>query len=110
MSTWGPEELAEVFLHDVPPEIASAAERFDGAPSPDMFSSRGRSAHGPRYQPACSPPASRLAPLAFQRRVTRERLGLEVEVIPGGHLPLLARPAELADRPTAVTRVGDRRS
>jgi pimeloyl-ACP methyl ester carboxylesterase len=41
----------------------------------------------------------RLFPLAFQRRLARERLGLEgVAEIDGGHLPMLARPRELAER------------
>jgi pimeloyl-ACP methyl ester carboxylesterase len=40
----------------------------------------------------------RFFPLEFQRRVARERLGLEVDVVPGGHLAALARPVELADR------------
>ncbi|MGH3675424.1 MAG: alpha/beta fold hydrolase [Mycobacterium sp.] len=40
----------------------------------------------------------RLFPLEFQRRVVRERLGLEIDVMPGGHLMALSRPQELADR------------
>jgi len=40
----------------------------------------------------------RLFPLEFQRRVVRERLGLEVDVMPGGHLMALSRPQELVDR------------
>ena len=40
----------------------------------------------------------RLFPLEFQRRVVRERLGLEVEVMPGGHLMALSRPEELSAR------------
>ena len=39
----------------------------------------------------------RLFPLEFQRRVVRERLGLEVVAMPGGHLVALSRPQELAD-------------
>jgi pimeloyl-ACP methyl ester carboxylesterase len=39
----------------------------------------------------------RLFPLEFQRRVVRERLGLEVDVMPGGHLLALSRPQELVD-------------
>ena len=38
----------------------------------------------------------RLFPLDFQRRVVRDRLGLDVEVMPGGHLMALSRPRELA--------------
>jgi pimeloyl-ACP methyl ester carboxylesterase len=38
----------------------------------------------------------RFFPLDLQLRVARERLGIEPEVVPGGHLALLSRPAELA--------------
>lgn len=37
----------------------------------------------------------RLFPLEFARRVARERLGLDVDAMPGGHLMALSRPAEL---------------
>ena len=40
----------------------------------------------------------RMFPLDFQRRVVRSRLGLEVEVIPGGHLVALSQPEELVSR------------
>ena len=38
----------------------------------------------------------RLFPLEFQRRVAEQRLGLDVEVVPGGHLAALSRPDEVA--------------
>jgi hypothetical protein len=45
------------------------------------------------------PVARRLFPLAFQQRLARERIGSgEVAEIDGGHLPMLARPRELAER------------
>lgn len=40
----------------------------------------------------------RLFPADFQRRVARERLGLDVDEIPGGHLVALSNPVGLADR------------
>ncbi|HEY4418360.1 MAG TPA: alpha/beta fold hydrolase [Pseudonocardia sp.] len=40
----------------------------------------------------------RFFPLEFQRRVARERLGITVDEMPGGHLLALSRPRELADR------------
>lgn len=46
----------------------------------------------------------RLFPLEFQRRVVRERLGLDVEVIPGGHLVALSQPEELAARVEAYRK------
>jgi hypothetical protein len=41
--------------------------------------------------------------------VVRERLGLPVEEIPGGHVPMLARPGELADRLAAMNTDEQRR-
>ena len=40
----------------------------------------------------------RMFPLEFQRRIARERLGLEVDEIEGGHMVAMSNPAELADR------------
>ena len=40
----------------------------------------------------------RLFPLEFQREVVRSRLGLELEVMPGGHLVALSQPEELVSR------------
>ena len=45
----------------------------------------------------------RLFPLDFQRRVVRSRLGLDLEVMPGGHLMALSRPDELAARILSAT-------
>jgi pimeloyl-ACP methyl ester carboxylesterase len=44
------------------------------------------------------PRGDRLFPRDFQRRVARERLGLEIDEMAGGHLPMLSRPRELAER------------
>lgn len=38
----------------------------------------------------------RFSPIDFQRRVVRERLGLALDEMPGGHLIALSRPRELA--------------
>lgn len=40
----------------------------------------------------------RVFPRAFQARVARDRLGLRVDEVPGGHLNALSRPRELAQR------------
>jgi pimeloyl-ACP methyl ester carboxylesterase len=40
----------------------------------------------------------RLFPAAFQRRIARERLGIEADEIDGGHLVPLSRPRELVLR------------
>jgi pimeloyl-ACP methyl ester carboxylesterase len=49
----------------------------------------------------------RMFPLEFQRRVARERLGLEVDEIDGGHMVALSDPAGLADRLEAYRRALD---
>ena len=40
----------------------------------------------------------RFFPADFQRRVAKERLGIDVDELPGGHLLALSRPVELAER------------
>ena len=40
----------------------------------------------------------RFFPAEFQKRVLQERLGITPDVVPGGHLPALSRPRELADQ------------
>ena len=46
----------------------------------------------------------RTFPFDFQRRVARERLGIEAEAIDGGHMVALSNPAALADRLEAYRR------
>jgi pimeloyl-ACP methyl ester carboxylesterase len=38
----------------------------------------------------------RFFPLEFQRRVARDRLGVDVDVLPGGHLMAIAHPDAVA--------------
>jgi pimeloyl-ACP methyl ester carboxylesterase len=40
----------------------------------------------------------RMFPLEFQRRVARQRLGLQVDEIDGGHMVAMSNPSELAGR------------
>jgi Alpha/beta hydrolase family len=104
MNAWGTEAFAEVFLHDVDPEVARENERFNGAPGAGMFSEPWPLAAWPQVRTrVLAPRDDRLFPLAFQTRVARERLGLGVDQMPGGHLPMLSRPAELAKCLVALT-------
>jgi pimeloyl-ACP methyl ester carboxylesterase len=48
----------------------------------------------------------RLFPAALQRRIARERLGIEADEIEGGHLVALSRPAELVERLEAYRIAG----
>jgi pimeloyl-ACP methyl ester carboxylesterase len=93
-----PFDVREGFFHDVPPEVTR-----------DVFS-RGEPAQADRPFGEPWPPAAwpdvpttgvagrddRLFPVEFQRRVARERLGIELDVMPGGHLLALSQPEALA--------------
>lgn len=97
MDSWGPAQLAAVFLHDVPADVVREADGFTGAPGPGMFSEPWPLPAWPDVPTrVLAPRDDRLFPLELQRRLARERLGLAVEVMPGGHLPMLARPRDLA--------------
>jgi pimeloyl-ACP methyl ester carboxylesterase len=46
----------------------------------------------------------RFFPIEFQRRVARERLAMDLEDIPGGHLVALSNPQGLTERLVAYER------
>jgi hypothetical protein len=47
--------------------------------------------------PGGRPRRDRFFPVDFERRIARERLHRDIDVVPGGHLSALSRPCELAD-------------
>ena len=87
------------FLHDVPQSVLDEALAHAPDQSGTPFS---------RPLPEVSWPDvpirvlagrdDRFFPVEFQRRVARERLGVELDEVPGGHLVALSYPVELADR------------
>ncbi len=91
-------DLSVYFLHDVPPEVAAAGE------------SRQRPEAGAAFESVCDFRAwpavpirvvagadDRFFPVEFQRTLARDRLGVAVDVLPGGHLIALSQPAVLTD-------------
>ena len=103
MSAWGRDAIAEVFLHDVDPAVARANEPFQGAPGRGMFVEPWPLDAWPEVPTrVLIPNSDRLFPIDFQRRIARERLGLEIDEMAGGHLPMLSRPRELAERLSAL--------
>ena len=99
MSEWTQDAFDVVFLHDVDPDVARAAERFNGAPGRGMFAEPWPHESWPDVPTrVLCPRGDRLFPWDFQARVVRERLGLDIDEMAGGHLPMLSRPAELARR------------
>lgn len=84
------------FLHDVPHDAIAG---FEERPETDnIWSERCDFTSWPEIPiRALAGNEDRLFPVDFQRRVARERLDVELEVIPGGHLAALSRPAELVE-------------
>ncbi|RBY88129.1 alpha/beta hydrolase [Blastococcus sp. TBT05-19] len=98
----GEPDEEQVFLHDVPAEVLATGT--------DDLAQSGRPFEDPWPLPAWPDVPTRvlagrddrLFPLEFQRRIARERLGLDVEEVPGGHCVALSRPVELAEALTAA--------
>jgi pimeloyl-ACP methyl ester carboxylesterase len=90
----------EDFFHDVPAAVREEAFR-QGEPrqSDTPFGQPWPLEHWPDVPTrVIAGRDDRLFPLEFQREVVRSRLGLDLEVIPGGHLIALSQPEELASR------------
>ncbi len=93
-------DLLEDFFHDVPRDVT--AEAMAGGPTPEagiVFSQPWPLERWPdvatRFLQSRD---DRLFPVEFQRRVVRERLGITIDEMPGGHLVALSQPQALAAR------------
>ena len=90
-------DLDTYFLHDIPADLRQEMAghdvqqsggpfgdvcTFDGWPGVSLHAIAGRD--------------DRFFPVELQQRVARERLGVEPDLVPGGHLAALSRPAELS--------------
>src|SRR4051794_2352188 len=88
------------FLHDLPPDVLEEAlARGARAQSGTVFEKPwplDRWPDVPTRFLLCR--QDRFFPAGFMRRVVTERLGIVPDEMDGGHLPALARPAELSDR------------
>ena len=95
-----PFDPLEDFFHDVPPRVKDAAfARGEPSQSGTVFRSPcAVNAWPPVPTRVLAGRDDRFFPIAFQRTVARERLGLEVDEIPGGHLVAFSQPAELTAR------------
>lgn len=88
---------AVYFLHDVPPEVLATGADQRRPEAGLVFGSACGFSQWPRVPTRVVAGAGdRFFPVEFQRTLARDRLGLEADVLPGGHLVALARPAELA--------------
>lgn len=92
-------DLEGVFLHDIPADVKAAMAEGDRDPSDTPFGQRCTFDAWPDVPIHVLVGADdRLFPAAFQVRVAKERLGIDADVMPGGHLVAKSRPVELAER------------
>ncbi|SDC04101.1 Alpha/beta hydrolase family protein [Raineyella antarctica] len=92
------EDPWELYFHDADPELLAEAKAGpevvqSGRPFADPWPLAAWPDVPTRFLAARD---DRLFPLDFQRRIVAERLGLEVEVAPGGHLNALTQAAAIA--------------
>lgn len=86
-------DLERDFLHDLDPEIAAELLAHDRPETDAAFLSPCAFDAWPAVPIRVAAAADdRFFPLDFQRRVVRERLGRDVDVLPGGHLNALSQP------------------
>ena len=105
---YGSFDLETYFLHDVDPEVAAEGEPYQRAEADAVFESVCDFTAWPAITIRVLAGADdRFFPLGFQRRIARDRLGLDADVLPGGHLLPLVQPRLVADYLLQRTRPGD---
>jgi pimeloyl-ACP methyl ester carboxylesterase len=101
----GEVDFDEAFFHDVPEDVKAVALAAEppqsGTPFEEAWPLRSWPDVPTRFVQGRD---DRFFPLAFQRRVVRERLELEIDEVPGGHLVALSRPVELVDELERLAR------
>lgn len=95
-----PFDIKTTLMHDLPAELVDEAFARGEPPQSDTpFAEPWPLDEWPRVPTrVLAGRHDRFFPLEFMRRLARDRLGAEVDVIDTGHLPALSRPAELAER------------
>lgn len=92
-------DLDTYFLHDVPAEVAAGGAEHERPEAEIAFGQPCAVERWPDVPTRVLAGAEdRFFPAEFQRRVARERLGVAVETVPGGHLAALSHPGPLVDR------------
>ena len=94
---WSEEiDLDTYFLHDVDPAVAATGEEHQRPEAERAFETPCAIDAWPAVPTRVVAGADdRFFPVDLQRRVARDRLGLDVDVVPGGHLAALSHPTEL---------------
>ena len=86
-------DLQTYFLHDVPAEVAAAGAEHERDEAEAAFEEPCPFAHRPAVPTTVlAGQADRFFPFEFQQRVARERIAVEAQAVPGGHLNALSQP------------------
>jgi pimeloyl-ACP methyl ester carboxylesterase len=86
------------FLHDVPPDVVSEGEGTERPEADAVFASTCDFNAWPDVPTRVLTGSNdRFFPPAFQQTVARDRLGVEPDLLPGGHLIALAQPTFVAE-------------
>ncbi len=82
----------------MPPEVVAAGEPHQRPEADAVFGSVCDFEAWPQIPThAVAGESDRFFPAGFQRRLAQDRLGIEADVLPGGHLIALSQPVALAD-------------
>jgi pimeloyl-ACP methyl ester carboxylesterase len=93
------------FLHDVPQDVLRAGPKQPREEAETVFAEPCRFERWPDIPVrVLAGRDDRFFPIEFQRRVARERLAMDLEDIPGGHLVALSNPQGLTERLVAYER------
>jgi len=99
-------DLVTYFLHDIPEEVIASGEPHNRPEADIAFTQPCAIERWPDVPTrVVAGRDDRFFPLEFQRRVARDRLGLDVEEVPGGHLAALSYPVELTDQLTRMCQI-----
>ena len=92
-------DLATYFFHDVPPDIIKQGEAHERSEADTIFADPSRFGAWPEVPiHVIAGRDDRLFPIDFQRLVAKERLGVTVDELPGGHLVALSNPRGLVNQ------------
>jgi len=98
-------DVATYFLHDVPAEEIREGEAHERDEAEIVFRDRCNFVAWPAVPiHVIVGRDDRLFPVEFQRRVARERLGVDIDELAGGHLIALSNPRGLVDQLLAYLR------
>ncbi len=92
-------DLATYFFHDVPADVVEQGEAHEREEADTIFGKPCRFQAWPDVPiRVIAGRDDRLFPIAFQRRVAKERLGVAIDELAGGHLIALSNPRGLVDQ------------